>query len=145
MLVSIFPAIQLTFYQLLPFPLSSLCTTLFYTLVLQASIIMDIQSLHSDIHTALSSDPSISVHLDNPVLCWSMDPEGLLHLDNCIYVPDMGNLWLRVLQHNHDHLLHSMQHRTRTPILILPFTRVCFRDPYFVSITFSILHSNFNP
>ena len=32
-----------------------------------------------------------------------MDSEGVLHLDNHICVPDVGNLQLRVLQHNHDH------------------------------------------
>ena len=82
---------------------SSLRATSFYTPVLRASIIMDIQSLHSDIHSVLRDDPAISEHLSNPIHRWSKDPEGLLCLDNCIYVPDVGNLWLKVLQHNHDH------------------------------------------
>ena len=66
---------------------------------------MNIQSLYSDICSALHSNLSISIHLNNPVLCWSMDPEGLLHFDNPIYMPDMGNLQLKVLQYNHDHLV----------------------------------------
>ena len=64
---------------------------------------MDIQSLHSDICSALRDDPAISEHLSNPMHHWSKDPEGLLRLDNRIYVPDVGDLRLKVLQHNHDH------------------------------------------
>ena len=82
---------------------SSLRATLFYTPVLRASIIMDIQSLHLDICSALHNNPAISVHLSNPVHHWSKDPEGLLQLNDHIYVPDVGNLRLKVLQHNHNH------------------------------------------
>ena len=75
---------------------------------------MDIQSLHSDIHSALRDDPAISEYLSNPIHRWSKDPKGLLHLDNCIYVPDVGDLQLKVLQHNHDHPIagHFSQNRT---------------------------------
>ena len=66
---------------------------------------MDIQSLHSDIYSALRNDPAISKHLSNPIHRWSKDPEGLLRLDNRIYVPDVSDLRLKVLQHNHDHLV----------------------------------------
>ena len=93
---------------------SSLHATLFYTPVLWASFIMDIQSLHSDIRSALRDDPAISEHLSNPIHRWSKDPKGLLHLDNRIYVPDVGDLRLKVLQHNHDHPVagHFGQNRT---------------------------------
>ena len=64
---------------------------------------MDIQSLHSDIPSTLHDDPAISEHLSNPTHRWSKDPEGLLRLDNRIYMPDVGDLRLKVLQHNHDH------------------------------------------
>ena len=75
---------------------------------------MDIQSLHSDISSALHDDPAISEHLSNLIHHWSKDPKGFLWLDNCIYVPDMGNLQLKVLQHNHDHPVtgHFGQNRT---------------------------------
>ena len=75
---------------------------------------MDIQSLHSDIRSALHDDPAISEHLSNPIHCWSKDPKGLLRLDNRIYVPDVGNLRLKILQHNHDHLVtgHFGQNQT---------------------------------
>ena len=64
---------------------------------------MDIQSLHSDIHSTLRDDPAISEHLSNPIHRWSKDSKGLLRLDSRIYVPDMGDLRLKVLQHNHNH------------------------------------------
>ena len=64
---------------------------------------MDIQSLHSDIRSVLRDNPAISEHLSNPIHRWSKDPEGQLCLDNCIYVPDVGDIRLKVLQHNHDH------------------------------------------
>ena len=64
---------------------------------------MDIQSLHSDIRSALRDDSVISEHLSNPIHRWFKDPKGLLHLDNRIYVPDVSDLRLKVLQHNHNH------------------------------------------
>ena len=75
---------------------------------------MDIQSLHSDIRSALRHNPAISEHLSNLIHRWSKEPEGLLCLDNRIYVPDVGDLWLKVLQHNHDHPVtgHFGQNRT---------------------------------
>ena len=93
---------------------SSLCATLFHTPVLQASIIMDIQSLHLDIRSALCDDSAISEHLSNPIHHWSKDPKGLLRLDNQIYVPDVGDLRLKVLQRNHNHPVaeHFGQNRT---------------------------------
>ena len=53
--------------------------------------------------TSVLVDPAISKHLSNPTHCLSKDPKGLLWLNNRIYVPDVGNLRLKVLQHNHDH------------------------------------------
>ena len=43
-----------------------------------------------------------------------MDPNGLLLLDNRIYVPSAGNLRTCVLQYNHDHILagHFGQNKT---------------------------------
>ena len=43
-----------------------------------------------------------------------MDPNGLLLLDNRIYVPSAGNLRTHVLQYNHDHILarHFGQNKT---------------------------------
>ena len=43
-----------------------------------------------------------------------MDPNGLLFLDNRIYIPSAGNLYTYVLQYNHDHILarHFGQNKT---------------------------------
>jgi len=45
---------------------------------------------------------------------WSTDPNGLLLLDNRIYVLSAGNLHTCVLQYNHDHILtrHFGQNKT---------------------------------
>ena len=83
---------------------SSLQATVLYTPVLRATTIIDLETLHSDIRSALHSNPAISEQLSNPTLRWTIDPTGLLCLDNRIYVPDSKNLWLRVLQYKHDHL-----------------------------------------
>ena len=51
---------------------------------LRATTIMDLKTLHSD--------PAISEHLSNPTLHWTIDPTGLLRLDNRTYVSDANNL-----------------------------------------------------
>ena len=82
---------------------SSLQATVLYALVLQATTIIDLETLYSDIRSALHSDPAISKQLSNPTLRWTIDTSGLLRLDNCIYIPDSRSLRLRVLQYKHDH------------------------------------------
>ena len=82
---------------------SSLQATMLYSLVLWATTIMDLEALYSDICSALHSNPAISEHLSNPTFRWTIDLTGLLHLDDCIYIPDANNLRLRVLQYKHDH------------------------------------------
>ena len=54
-----------------------------------------------------------------------MDPEGLLCLDSHIYVPDVGNLWLRVLQHNHDHLDSLLRGSTSSMHVTVLLQTVC--------------------
>ena len=67
--------------------------------VLRAVAIMDVETLHSDILSALPSDP-IAQHLaDPPDSRWSTDKAGFLRLDGRIYVPDLDDLRLRVLQY----------------------------------------------
>ena len=66
---------------------------------------MDIEQLHSDICSTLSTDPITSIHLkfkkSDPQ--WSLNSDGLLQRDNCIYVPDSDDLRLQVLCYKHDH------------------------------------------
>jgi len=83
--------------------------------VLRAVAIMDVETLHSDILSALPSDPIAQVHLaDPPDSRWSTDETGFLRLDGRIYVPDLDDLRLRVLRYRHDHPLagHFGQNRT---------------------------------
>jgi len=83
--------------------------------VLQAVTIMDVETLHSDILSALPSDPIAQIHLaDPPDSHWSADKAGFLQLDGRIYVPDSDDLCLRVLQYPHDHPLaaHFGQNQT---------------------------------
>ena len=79
---------------------------------------MDLGALHSDICSALQSNSTISEHLSNPTLCWTIDSTGLLHLDICIYVPDANNLQLQVLQYKHDHPVSGHVRHNRTLDLI---------------------------
>jgi len=70
-------------------------------------------TLHQDILLALSSDPIATKHtsVDGQ---WSIDPNGLLFLDNRIYALSASNLCTCVLQYNHDHILarHFGQNKT---------------------------------
>jgi len=67
---------------------------------------MDVETLHSDILSALPSDPIAQIHLADPLDSrWSTDKAGFLQLDRHIYIPDSDNLRLCVLQYRHDHPL----------------------------------------
>src|SRR6266481_7229055 len=76
---------------------------------------MDMEWLHIDIHADLQSDPTALQHLSstaNPH--WTTSADGLLHCDDCIYVPDSHSLRLWVLQYSHDHLLSGNFGQTKT-------------------------------
>ena len=67
---------------------------------------MDAERLHSDIQSQLREDPISAEHLDNQSdPKWTLNPDGLLRHLRRIYVPNSGNLRLRVLQYSHDHPL----------------------------------------
>jgi len=94
---------------------NSLCATYLEFPVLRAVAIMDVETLHSDILSALPSDPIAQVHLADPLDShWSTNKAGFLRLDGCIYVPDLDDLCLQVLQYRHDHPLagHFGQNQT---------------------------------
>ena len=78
-----------------------------------AATVVDLDTLHQDILLALPSNPIATKHTSADSQ-WSMDPNGLLFLNNRIYVPSAGNLHTRVLQYNHDHILarHFGQNKT---------------------------------
>src|SRR5205807_10056686 len=85
---------------------SSLRATYLLTPALCVVAIMDVEQLHLNILSALPSDPVVSHHLsssEDP--SWSYGSNGLLHLDNRIYVPEANDLCLCVLHYKHDHPL----------------------------------------
>ncbi|SJL05255.1 uncharacterized protein ARMOST_08621 [Armillaria ostoyae] len=82
---------------------------------------MDIDKLHSDIKQAQSSNSTASKGFQQAKSStptspsrWSIDESDILHLDNCIYVLDCEDLYLCVLQNNHNHILagHFGQNQT---------------------------------
>jgi len=86
---------------------NSLHTTILEFLVLRRAVaIMDMETLHNIILSALPSDPIAQIHLSDPLdSCWSTDEAGFLHLDDRIYIPDLDSLRLQVLWYHHDHPL----------------------------------------
>jgi len=79
---------------------NSLHTTYLEFPVLRAVAIMDVETLHSDILSVLPSDPIAQVHLtDPPDSHWSTNKAGFLRLDGRIYVLDLDDLHLWVLQY----------------------------------------------
>ena len=71
---------------------------------LHAATVMDLDILYKDILLALPSDPIATKHTSADSQ-WSMDPNGLLLLNNRIYVPSAGNLCTCILQYSHDYIL----------------------------------------
>jgi len=63
---------------------------------LHAVTVVDLDTLHQDILSALPSDPIATKHISTDGW-WSMDPNGLLLLNNRIYVPSAGNLYICIL------------------------------------------------
>ena len=69
---------------------------------------VNIDVIHKDILSALPSNTSISQYLSTPIPAdsqWSLSADGLLRLDNHIYIPDINDLHLRILRYKHDHPL----------------------------------------
>jgi len=91
--------------------------------VICAAIIMDEARLHADIQSSLPNDPIVLEKFnwaksDDPNPQWTLNSEGLLCKDNCIYVPDSDDLCLRVLQYKHDHILAGHFGQNKTIMLI---------------------------
>ena len=80
---------------------------------LHTATVVDLNTLYQDILLALPSNPITTKHTSTDGW-WSTDPNGLLLLDNRIYVLSTGNLCICVLQYNHDHILagHFGQNKT---------------------------------
>jgi len=95
---------------------SSLRTYTLWLPALRGSLIMDTKRLQTDIVSCLQSDPiALEHHLSsNADPQWTTSPDGLLLLDNHIYVLDSGDLQLCVLQYSHDHPLAGHFGQTKT-------------------------------
>ena len=94
---------------------SSLQATYFTAPLLCSAIIMDIEQLHNTIQKSYSLDPITAVYfqcISDPK--WTIDKSGLLHCNDCIYIPDANDLWLKILQYKHNHILsgHLGQNKT---------------------------------
>ena len=88
--------------------MASLRATYLLSPMLWASSMVDVDAIHKDILSALPSDPSISHYLSDLIPTdshWSHGADGLLRLDNHIYVPDVNDLCLQILMYKHDHPL----------------------------------------
>jgi Integrase zinc binding domain/Integrase core domain len=80
---------------------------------------MDSEKLHADILANLASDPVASRHLgDSSDPRWTQTADGFLRHDGHIYVPEAADLWLRVLQYKHDHVLSGHFGQNKTLALI---------------------------
>ena len=62
----------------------------------------------STAHTILSPDG-----------CYTYDSDGFIHHNGCIYFPSHGNLWLRVLQYKHNHLISGYLGIAKTTKVVL--------------------------
>ena len=68
---------------------------------MRAAFVIDTRLLLDEIRAALATDYDILSKLDLPR--WTKDDTGLIRCDGRIYVPDTGDLRLRVLHMKHDH------------------------------------------
>ena len=94
--------------------MESLWATSLITPVLQASITMDSEKLLMDIKAHQAINNEAIKQLNDTDLRWTQSANGLLRHDNRIYILETRNLWLRVLQYKHDHILsgHFSQNKT---------------------------------
>ncbi|CAG8629831.1 4306_t:CDS:2, partial [Acaulospora colombiana] len=101
---------------------ASLRATALYPAALRAVTLMDFESLRSDIISGLKTDSfaqSILSQLpSNPHPKWSLSESGLLYHLGRVYVPDSGDLRLRVLSTYHDHPISGHYGQNKTYSLI---------------------------
>ena len=94
--------------------MESLQATSLFMPAIQASITMDSKKLLMDIKAHQATDNEAIKHLNDTDLRWTKPADGLVRHDSRIYVPETRNLWLKVLQYKHDHILsgHFSQNKT---------------------------------
>ena len=98
---------------------SSLRASKLYSTAVSGAYVMDLEQLTEDIRSAYPHDPVSSAQLPTPSAPkWSLSEDGMLLLNERLYVPDHDDLQLRVLWYKHDHPLagHYSQNKTIEPI-----------------------------
>ena len=104
---------------------ASLRATILRFPVLRAVVVLDEEQLRSDIRSAQGSDnPPAELatglaHASDGHPRWSLDSDGLLCYNYRTYVPDSGDLRLRVLRSRHDHPTAGHWGQNKTQDLIL--------------------------
>ena len=94
---------------------SSLRTSKLYSTAVLGAYVMDLEQLTEDICSTYPHDPVSAAQLPTPsALKWSLSKDGMLLLNERLYVPDHNDLRLRVLRYKHDHPLagHYGQNKT---------------------------------
>jgi hypothetical protein len=77
---------------------ASLCATYLATPIIRNTIVMDMEKLHMDIHSALPNDPISASHLPTPdTPDWTIDKFRLLCHHNRIFILDSVDLCLKVI------------------------------------------------
>ena len=98
-------------------------TTCSPSLLSKAAIILDKESLLTDIKRAIASNPFLKKFIkpsqQTTSLLWTLDQEGTLYFGKKIFIPDIGNLQLRVLRLKHDHILARHLEREKMLQLVL--------------------------
>jgi len=98
-------------------------TTRSPSLLSKAATVLDKKSLLTDIKRAIASDPSLKEFIESSQQTtsslWTLDQEGTLYFGKKIFVPDIGDLRLRVLRSKHNHILAGHLGREKTLQLVL--------------------------
>src|SRR6266540_1554981 len=98
---------------------TSLRATKLYATAVSGAYVIDIDQLTKDIRSAYPQDPVSAAQLPMPSAPkWSLSADGVLLLNDRIYVPDHDDLRLRILRFKHDHPLAGHYGQNKTVELI---------------------------
>jgi len=91
-------------------------------LTLWAVIVIDLQSLISDIKEAQESDQLHTNPLMNGGMTddphWTRGEDDMLYYEGQVFIPDTSNLQLQVLKTKHDHVLAGHPEQSKTYQLV---------------------------
>src|SRR6266545_2853766 len=98
---------------------TSLRATKLYSTAVLGAYVIDINQLTEDIRSAYPHNPVSAAQLPTPSAPkWSLSADGVLLLNNRIYIPDHDDLWLHILLFKHDHPLAGYYGQNKTIELI---------------------------